>query len=454
MTTRLIAIGGVAAGMSAAAKAKRTDRDLEVVVYERSGYVSYAACGMPYLIAGDIANPEALIQRTPAQMARQGVQVHIRHEVTAIDPQAGALTVRDLETGGELRQDYDKLVVATGASPALPEVPGWDVAGRGGSPLEGILGLRTLESGLAVQRYIGDHRPQRAVVLGGGYIGVEMAETLRRLGLEVTMVIRSGKVLRSSLDDDLRERVHAELARHGVEIVQGTPQSFEGRDHVEAVNTADESVRCGLILLGLGAKPNVALAEAAGVALGPIGGIATDEKMRTNLPGIYAAGDCTEVLHRVTGQPAYIPLGSTANKQGRVAGTNAAGGEATFEGVVGTMTVRCFDLAVSATGLTEAQARQLGYDVEATSISTKDISHYFPGASDMHIRLVAEAGSGRLLGGQVVGVQGVAKRIDTLATALHNRMTITELQQLDLAYAPPVAPAWDPFLVAANVAAK
>jgi CoA-dependent NAD(P)H sulfur oxidoreductase len=454
MTTRLIAIGGVAAGMSAAAKAKRTNRDLEVIVYERSGHISYAACGMPYLIAGDIPSADALIQRTPAQMARQGVQVYIRHEVTAIDPQSKSLTVRDLELGRAFQKDYDKLVIATGALPAVPDLPGWDAARAGAPPLAGVLGLRTLESGLAVQEYIAEHKPRRAVVLGGGYIGVEMAETLRRLGLEVTMVIRSGQVLRSSLDDDLREVVHAELAGHGVEVMAGTPVAFEGRDRIEAMTTAERSLACDLILLGLGARPNVGLAEAAGVHLGLTGAIATDEQMRTNLPGVYAAGDCTEVLHRVTDQPAYIPLGSTANKQGRVAGTHAGGGEARFGGVVGTMTVRCFDLAVSSTGLTAAEARRLGYEIEETSIKAKDISHYYPGASDMHVRLVIEAGTGRLLGGQIVGSRGVAKRIDTLATALHNHMTIEDLQQLDLAYAPPFAPAWDPILVAANVAAK
>jgi NADPH-dependent 2,4-dienoyl-CoA reductase/sulfur reductase-like enzyme len=268
------------------------------------------------------------------------------------------------------------------------------------------------------------------------------------------MVIRSGQVLRSSLDDDLREVVHEELAAHGVKILMGTPTGFEGRDQVQAMTTGDGSLPCELVLLGLGARPNVALAEAAGVRLGPTGAIATDEQMRSSLPGVYAAGDCAEALHRVTGQPAYIPLGSTANKQGRVAGTHAGGGEARFGGVVGTMTVRCFDLAVSSTGLTAAEARWLGYDIEETSITAKDISHYYPGARDMRVKLVVEAGTGRLLGGQMVGQATVSKRIDALATALHNRMTIDELQQLDLAYAPPFAPAWDPILVAANVAAK
>jgi NADPH-dependent 2,4-dienoyl-CoA reductase/sulfur reductase-like enzyme len=446
MNERLIVIGGVAAGMSAAAKAKRTDRDLEVVVYEKSGYISYAACGMPYFIAGDIPDAHELIVRTPAQMGKQGVEVHVHHEVTAIDPGARTVTVRDLEGEHEFVQEYDRLVIATGARAAWPRLPGADLAG--------VFGLRSLESGLAVRRFVQEQQPQRAVVVGGGYIGVEMAETFRRLGLAVTMIIRSGQVMRASLDDDVRALVHAELDRQGVEIVQDRPTAFEGMERVEAVATTGGRYPCDLALLGLGARPNVELAHAAGVALGPTGAIATDDRMRTNLPGIYAAGDCCEALHRVTGRPAYVPLGSTANKQGRVAGENAAGGRATFGGIVGTMVVRCFDLAVGSTGLTAAQARELGYDVQETLIQAKDLSHYFPGAADMHVKLVADSESERLLGGQIVGPPRAIKRLDVLATALYARLSVGDLQRLDLGYAPPFAPVWDPILVAANVTAK
>jgi len=244
------------------------------------------------------------------------------------------------------------------------------------------------------------------------------------------------------------------LARHGVEVVQSTPTGFEGKKRLEAVSTSDRSHTCELVLLGLGALPNVELAQTAGVALGPTGAIATDTSMGTNLPDVYAAGDCAEAWHLVTGQPAYIPLGSTANKQGRVAGTNAAGGQATFNGVVGTMVVRCFDLTVASTGLTAAKARASGLDAQETMIQAKDVAHYFPGTADIHVKLVVNGADNRLLGGQIVGRRGVAKRIDTLATALYNRMTVADLQQLDLSYAPPFAPVWDPILVAANVAAK
>jgi NADPH-dependent 2,4-dienoyl-CoA reductase/sulfur reductase-like enzyme len=446
MSKRLVVIGGVAAGMSAAAKARRTDRDLEVVVYEKSPHISYAACGMPYFIAGDIPDHHELIVRTPEQMAKQGVEVRIHHKVTAIDPKARTVTVCNLQDDREFEKSYDELVVATGARPTWPPLDGSD--------LEGVLSLRTLESGLAIQRFLAKQKPQRVVIIGGGFIGVEMAETFRRLGLEVTMVIRSGKVLRATLDDDMRELVHAELARHGVEVVQGSPLAFDGDRRLEGVVTGDGRYPCDLVLMGMGARPNAELAQAAGVALGATGAIATDATMRTNLPGIYAAGDCAEALHLVTRQPVYIPLGSTANKQGRVAGENAAGGQATFGGVTGTMVVRCFDRAVASTGLTATQAQAAGFSVRETRIRAKDISHYFPGATDIHVKLVVDADSDRLLGGQIVGLRGVAKRVDVLAAALYNRMTIAELRQLDLSYAPPFAPVWDPILVAANVAAK
>ena len=446
MTKRLIVVGGVAAGMSAAAKARRVNRAMQVLVYEKSHYISYAACGMPYFIAGDIGDYHSLLARTPEQMAKQGVEVHVRHEVTAIDPGARSVTVRDLEQGREFTQGYDKLVIATGARPVRPALPGLD--------LEGIFALRALEEGQAILRFLQDEQPRRAVILGGGYVGVEMAETFRRLGLDVTLMIRSGQVMRATLDDDVRALLEEELVRQGVKVVMGQPIAFEGRNRVEKVITEDKSYPCDVALLGVGVRPAAALAKAAGVALGVTGAIATDDHMRTNLPDVYSAGDCAEAFHLITGRPAYIPMGSTANKQGRVAGTNAAGGEATFGGVVGTMIVRAFDVAVASTGLTAAQAQALGYAVRAKLVKAMDAAHYFPGAAKIYIKLVVDEKSGRLLGGQIVGRHSAVKRIDVLATALHHRLTISELQRLDLSYAPPFAPLWDPILVAANVAAK
>jgi NADPH-dependent 2,4-dienoyl-CoA reductase/sulfur reductase-like enzyme len=450
MAKRLVVIGGVAAGMSAAAKAKRVNREMEAVVYQKGPHISYAACGMPYFIAGDVVDYRSLVARTPEQMAKQGVEVHVRHEVSAVDPDARTVTVRDLEGGREFTQGYDRLVIATGARPVRPRLPGLD--------LEGVFVLRALDEGRALQRFLLEHRPQRAVVIGGGYVGVEMAETFRRLGLDVKMVVRSGQVMRAALDDDVREVVEEELARQGVEVLTGRLAAFEGSRRVETVlvenGTGDTRWPCDVALLGVGVRPEVALARAAGVTLGATGAIATDDHMRTNLPDVYAAGDCAEALHLVAGEPAYIPLGSTANKQGRVAGTNAAGGEATFGGVVGTMLVRAFDLAVARTGLTVAQAQALGHTVRAPMIKDLNAARYFPGAAPITVKLVVDEETGRLLGGQIAGRRGVAKRVDVLATALHHRLTVADLQGLDLSYAPPFAPVWDPILVAANVAAR
>ncbi len=446
MAHRLVVIGGVAAGMSAAAKAKRTRPELDVVVYEKGGHISYAACGLPYFLAGDVPQLEALIMRTPQQMEKQGVQVKIHHEVTSVDVEGRTVQVHDLEGQRSFEQAYDQLVIATGARPVCPQLPGCE--------LQGIFGLRSLESGLAIRQYLNDKSPKRAVIVGGGYIGVEMAETLRRIGLEVTMVVRSGKVLRTTLDDDMREVVHSELERQGVEIAAGPARGFAGNGQVTAVQTAGGELPCDLVILGLGAEPNVDLAVGAGVGLGLTGAIAIDSRMCTNRPGVYAAGDCAEALHRVTGKPAWVPLGSTANKQGRVAGSNAAGKAASFEGILGTMIVRCFELAVGSTGLTTLEARAAGHGVEETKIQASDLSHYFPGTADSHVKLIVDRGSGQLLGGQLVGPHRAIKRLDVLAAAIHNRMTVSEVQELDLGYAPPFAPVWDPILVAANVAAK
>jgi NADPH-dependent 2,4-dienoyl-CoA reductase/sulfur reductase-like enzyme len=419
---------------------------MEVIVFQKDAHISYAACGMPYLVSGEVADYRSLIVRTPQQMAEQGVNVHVRHEVTAIEPGNQRVTVKDLDGEREFTRGYDKLVIATGARPVQPPVPGGD--------LEGVFALRTLESGMDLLGYVNKHQPRRAVIIGGGYVGIEMAEAFRHLGLEVKMLVRSGKIMRTTLDDDIRKLVEAELAQQEVKVLRDSPVAFEGNTSLQAVVTQGSRYPCDVALVGMGARPNVELAHAAGVALGATGAISTDARMRTNLPGVFAAGDCAEALHLVTGEPAYHPLGSTANKQGRIAGTNAAGGNATFGGVVGTMVVRAFSLAVARTGLTSAQARASGYTPRETVIHAKDISHYFPGAEDVHVKLVAAEDTRRLLGGQIVGQHSVAKRIDVLATALHHRLTVPELQRLDLSYAPPFAPVWDPILVAANVAAR
>lgn len=444
MAERLVVVGGVAAGMSAAAKARRTNPDLEIVVYERTRYVSYGACGIPYFIKGDIPRVEALIARTPEQFAKQGIQVFTRHEVLAIDTENHTVRVRDLSTGDEFTERWDKLVLATGGVAARPPIPGLE--------LPGIFTLRTPEDALALEAWLQEWNPRSAVVVGGGYIGLEMAEALAARGLRVTLVEMLPQVL-PNMDPDMAAHVQEELARQGVDLrLNHRVEAFEGNGRVREVLAGGERVPADVVIFSVGVKPNVTLAKEAGIALGPTGAVAVDDRMRTNVPNVYAAGDVAEAYHIVTGKPAYIPLGTTANKQGRVAGTNAAGGEARFAGVVGTAVVKVFDLEVARTGLSETQAREEGFNAASVTITASSRAHYMPGHQPIHVKLVFEKESRRLLGAQMVGREGVAKRIDVIAAALHAGWTTEELAALDLSYAPPFAPVWDPILVAANVA--
>lgn len=446
MAKRVIVIGGVAAGMSAAAKARRSDPGLEIVAYERSGYVSYGSCGFPYAIKGEIARVEDVVVRTPERFAKQGITALVRHEVLEIDPAGGTVLVRNLNNGAEFRDRWDALVLTTGGAASRPPFPGVN--------LPGIFTLRTVEDALAIQQWIREHRPTRGVIIGGGYIGLEMAEALDAHGIQLTVVERLPQVL-PNLDPEMASHVQAELARQSVEVRLDQPvEGFGGDERVREVVAGGQRIPAEIVILAVGVKPNVELARAAGIALGPTGAVAVDDHQRTNLPGIWAAGDVAEALHRVTGRPAWVPLGTTANKQGRVAGENVAGGDARFPGIVGTAVVKVFDLEAASSGLSEARARVGGYEVETVSATANSRAHYMPGHQPIHVKLVYESGSRRLLGGQLVGVEGVAKRIDIIAAALHQGWTVDELAELDLSYAPPFAPVWDPILVAANLARR
>jgi NADPH-dependent 2,4-dienoyl-CoA reductase/sulfur reductase-like enzyme len=445
---RLVVVGGVAAGMSAAARARRLDPELEIVAYERTGYVSYGSCGLPYLISGVVPDVSALIARTPEQFARQGIETHTHHEVTAIDTGQQTVKVRDLDEGSEFSVAYDQLVVATGGSPVRPPIEGLD--------LEGVFALRNVEDGAAINHYIAQRRPRRAVIIGGGYIGVEVAEAFVQRKLETTLLNRPPQVL-DSFDPDVAQKMQDELERNGVRVSVGdTAEGIEGdsRGRARAVVSHKGRYEADLVLIGVGVRAESLLAKEAGVELGVKGAIAVDDGMRTSVPHVYAAGDCAETYHLLLEEPSYFPLGSTANKQGRVAGTNVAGGEATFGGVVGTVITKAFELGVAVTGLTEKAATRLGRAAKGVSIEHGSRAHYYPSPGRILVKLVWDPGDGRLLGGQIAGPMAEAKRIDVLATALHHGLTIEDLQGLDLSYAPPFAPVWDPILVAANVAAK
>lgn len=446
MSRRVVIVGGVAAGMSAAAKARRMDASLEIVVYERSGYVSYGSCGFPYAIKGEIARVEDVVVRTPEQFAKQGITALVEHEVLAIDPGAGTVRIRDRRSGAEFSDRWDELVLTTGGVASRPPLPG--------AELPGVFTLRTVEDALAIRGWIEERRPARGAIIGGGYIGLEMAEALAAHGIALTLVERLPQVL-PNLDPELANHVQAELTRQGVDVRLDQPvEGLAGDERVREVAAGGQRIPAEIVILAMGVRPGVELARAAGIALGPTGAVAVDDHQRTNLAHVWAAGDVAEAHHRVTGKPAWVPLGTTANKQGRVAGENLAGGDARFAGIVGTAVVKVFDMEAASSGLSEARARAEGYSVQTVSATANSRAHYMPGHQPIHVKLVYETGSRRLLGGQLVGREGVAKRVDTIAAALHQGWTVDELAELDLSYAPPFAPVWDPILVAANLARR
>jgi NADPH-dependent 2,4-dienoyl-CoA reductase/sulfur reductase-like enzyme len=454
VTERLVVIGGDAAGMTAASRARRRrDADeLEIVAFERGRYTSYSACGIPYLIGEVVTDVDLLVARTPEEHRRNGIDVRTGHEVVGIDLNRRRVRVRQLDgdgatSGAERDEPFDQLVVATGAIPFRPDLPGIDA--------DGIFGLQTLGDGVAARRVIEGRKPRRAVVVGGGYIGLEMAEALVRRGLEIDLVDRTEQPLAATLDDDIGALVADALRAVGVTLHMGEPvEGFDTDDGaVRAVRTARRTLPADVVILGMGVRPNSRLADEAGLAVGETGGIVTDPRMETSVGGVWAAGDCVESVDRVTGRRVVIPLGTHANKQGRVVGINTTGGDARFPGVVGTAASKICAYEVARTGVTERQAKEVGLDVVAATIESTTRAGYFPDASPIKVKIIAAREDGRIVGGQIVGEDGAGKRIDVLATAIWNRMRVDEVAGLDLSYAPPLSPVWDPVLVAARKAA-
>lgn len=444
-------IGGDAAGMSAASQARRrrSADDLSIVAFERGRFTSYSACGIPYWVGGLVDDRDDLISRAPAVFRDDyDIDVRTRHEVVDIDLERREVVAVALDEGRrEVREPFDQLVYAIGAVPVQPP---WATSG-----VSGVFGVQTLDDGDALHAWLDrEPTPKRAVVVGGGYIGVEMAEAMVNRGLAVTLVERGPQPM-STVDPDMGALVTDRLRALGIDIRTGL--AVTGLDHsdgvVTAVRTDDEPIPADIVVLGLGIKPNTTLARTAGLPLGPTGGIRVDLRMRVvGRPGVWAAGDCVESVHRVSGQPVHLPLGTHANKQGRVAGINIGGGYATFPGVIGTAVTRVCDLEVARTGLLSTEADAAGFSFVTATVESTNRAGYFPGADFMTIKLLAERGTGRLLGAQIVGRSEAAKRIDPLAVALWNNMTVEEMVGLDLGYAPPYAPVWDPVLIAARKA--
>ena len=446
MTERVVVIGGDAAGMSAASQAKRLAGDrLDVVALERGGFTSYSACGIPYWIGGDVEDLDALIARTPEEHRRNGIDVRMRNEAMALDLGRRQVEVRDHEAGSTYRLDFDQLVIATGARPRRPDVPGIDA--------DGVLGVQTLGDGTRALAALEDG-PKRAVVVGGGYIGIEMAEAMVNRGLTVTVVTRSAEPM-ATLDPDMGAQVHAAMESMGIDVRTSVELRAIGTSDGRATSVVTDQGEfpADLVVLGTGVSPETTLAGDAGLPLGLWGGLITDLQMRIfERDGLWAAGDCVESIDLVSGNRVHVALGTHANKQGRVLGTNLGGGYATFPGVVGTAMTKVCDLEIARTGLLEKDCRVVGFDYVTSLVDSTTRAGYYPGAAPVTVKLLAEKGTGRLLGGQIVGREASAKRIDALAVALWNRMTVTEMVSLDLGYAPPFSPTWDPVLIAARKA--
>ncbi|GAA2965008.1 FAD-dependent oxidoreductase [Streptomyces enissocaesilis] len=447
---RLVVIGGDAAGMSAASQARRLrgPDELEIVAFERGHFTSYSACGIPYWVGGAVTERDELIARTPEEHRARDIDLRIRTEVTAIDMAGGRVRSRDLASGEESWTGFDKLVVATGARPVRPPLPGIDAPG--------VHGVQTLDDGQALMDSLDRAGGRRAVVVGAGYIGVEMAEALVGRGYEVT-VLNRGEQPMSTLDPDMGRLVHEAMNGMGITTVSGAEVTkiLTGDDgRVRAVATDEDTYPADVVVLGLGVEPETGLAREAGLPVGSYGGLVTDLSMRVRgHDNIWAGGDCVEVLDLVSGRHRHIALGTHANKHGQVIGSNVGGGYATFPGVVGTAVSKVCDLEIARTGLREKDARAEGLQFVTATIESTSRAGYYPGASPMTVKMTAERRTGRLLGVQIVGREGAGKRVDIAAVALTAGMTVDRMTALDLGYAPPFSPVWDPVLVAARKAA-
>nr|WP_325212787.1 FAD-dependent oxidoreductase [uncultured Oscillibacter sp.] len=441
---KVVIIGGVAGGATAAARLRRLDEQAEIVVFERSGYVSYANCGLPYYIGGVIEDPEALTLQTPESFfARFRVDMRVRHEVTALHPDRKTVSVKNLETGGEFEESYDKLLLSPGAKPTQPRLPG---AGK-------LFTLRTVEDTFRIKDYISSHHPRSAVLAGGGFIGLELAENLRELGMEVTIVQRPRQLM-NPFDPDMAAFIHSEMRAHGVKLALGhTVEGFQERDGGVDVLLKDHApLHAGMAVLAIGVTPDTALAKEAGLELGLKGSIVVNDRMETSLPDIYAVGDAVQVRHSVTGQDALLSLAGPANKQGRIAADNICGGDSRYLGSQGSSVIKVFGLTAAVTGVSETNAKKAGLNVDAVVLSPMSHAGYYPGGKLMTMKVVFEKETFRLLGAQIVGYEGVDKRIDVLAAAIHAGLTAIQLKDLDLAYAPPYSSAKDPVNMAGFMA--
>ncbi len=442
--TKLVVIGGDAAGMSAASKVRRSDPDRKIVVFERGSHTSFSACGMPYFIAGEVASADNLIAREPEVFReKQNIDVRTRHEVTRIDTEKKRVHVVNLIDGSTFWENYDQLLLATGATPIRPNLSGIDS--------EGIFSLSILQTGIDVFKYIKSRQPRKAVIVGGGYIGIEMAEALLERGMEVSMIDMAPQVM-PTMDTDMAGIISDYMKTEGVTLyLEEKLVQFESDSgHVSAVVTDKRKLDADLVILGMGVRPNSGLADDAGIELGVDGAVQVNKKLESSVPGVWAAGDCAESFHLVAKKKTWIALGTIANKHGVVAGINLSGGKSEFPGVCGTAITKFKDLEISRTGLSEKELKDLSIKYISTVIESSSRAGYYPESGKITVKLLADEQSKRILGGQIVGFSGSAKRIDTLVAAVTAGMTAQQVMDLDLSYAPPFSPVWDPVQIVAR----
>ena len=435
---KVVIVGGVAGGATAAARIRRLDEHAEIVVFERSGYISYANCGLPYYIGGVIEDPEDLTLQTPESFYRRfRIHMKVHHEVIAIHPDRKTVSVKNLETGAVLEESYDKLLLSPGAKAVWPNLPGMES--------KKLFTLRTVEDTFRIKEFVDANKPKSAVMVGGGFIGLEVAENLRELGIEVTIVQRP-KQLMNPFDADMASFIHNEVRKHGVKLALGySVEGFvENGTGIDVLLKENAPLHTDMVVLAIGVTPESALAREAGLALGIKNSILVNDRMETSVPDIYAVGDAVQVKHYVSGEDTLIALAGPANKQGRIAADNICGGDSRYLGSQGSSVIKVFDLTAAATGLNESNARKSGLDADTVILSPMSHAGYYPGGKVMTMKVVFEKETYRLLGAQIVGYDGVDKRIDVLATAIHAGLKATELKDLDLAYAPPYSSAKDP----------
>ena len=435
---KVIIIGGVAGGATAAARIRRLDEKAEIKVFERSGYISYANCGLPYYIGDVITDPVQLTLQTPESFfTRFRIDIKVHHEVTAIHPEIKTVSVRNLETGDEFTEAYDKLILAPGAKPAQPKLSGIGI--------DRLFTLRTVEDTFRIREYIRKCRPESAVLAGGCFISLELAENLTELGMDVTIVQRPMQLM-NPFDPEMAAFIHSQLRRHGVKLALGyTVEGFEeSGEGVDVLLKDAKPLHADMVIMAIGVTPDTHLAEEAGLELGIRGSIVVNDRMETSVPDIYAAGDAVQVRHFVTGQDVVISLAGPANRQGRIIADNICGGDSRYTGSQGSSVIRIFEMTAAVTGINETGAKNAGIDADSVILSPMNHAGYYPGGSLMTIKAVFEKETYRLLGAQIIGYEGVDKRIDVIATAIRSGMKATELKDLDLAYAPPYSSAKDP----------